>query len=964
MKIFFKILASLLVAGLVALIIVPYFFKDELIKLAGETANENLKATVQFNDVSLSLFRSFPDFSLKLEDLSVIGRETFDGDTLVSLGSFEIQVDLMSVLKGEQYIVRSIALEDMNLSLHTLRDGTVNWDVALPADDKEEMAAQTDPELEDTVSSQPFSLALESFSIRDASVHYLDEQLGIEAVLVKLNEQLTGNFSSSRTILSNYFSVDEFTFLMDGIQYVKKTRVSSDVVLDADLDEMNFVFDRFNLKLNSLQLSSKGKVSLQDSTVLMDVVFDGGKSDFKSLLSMVPALFMKDFEGLVCSGEVGVKGFVQGSYYTNHLPAFGLSVLVNEGSFHYPDLPMGVERIAMDLNIDNPGGLVDNTVINLKQLIFDVEGNVMDMGLTLRRPVSDPVIALHAKGDFDFGTVEKIYPLDEEMKLEGKLNVAMNVKTTMSALESENYGSVEAAGTAHIVDFVAELDVLPLPFEIPTATLLFSPQQLQLNGMQLNLGENDISANGIVKNYLGYVLTNGVLYGELTTTSKQMNINDFIVQEENIQGSHPVEMSPDTLTPDTSQVLQAVKVPMDIDFVMKSTFGHLIYDKTELFDVNGDVKISQGVITLTDLSANTMGGQIKIDGYYSGVEKKSPQANMNFNMQNIDIPKAAVSFASFGKIVPLALKSTGLLSAQISVNTVLDEAMMPLYNTMNASGRLTSRNIGLNNVNVLERIAEITKISKFKKLALADVDISFEVIDGKMHVKPFDLKLGEINGKVYGTSGFDETIDYVMELNMPRSVLGKEAGALIDKLSGAAANLGVNYNMAEIIPVNLFITGTVTDPVVKTGLRNATGQAVDDLKNKAKEALEQKRREAEAKIRKEMEKQLAAAKIQAGKLIDEAKNQAGKIRKAATDAAAKIRSEADVQAEKLIKEGKKKGPLGAIAGKKAAEKLRIESDKKAKTVENEGFKKADKLVAEAQKNADEIIHAAEIKIKP
>ena len=102
MKIFFKILAALLVAGLATLIIIPYFFKDELIKLAGETANENLKATVQFNDVSLSLFRSFPDFSLKLEDLSVIGRETFDGDTLVSLGSFEIQVDLLSVLKGEQ----------------------------------------------------------------------------------------------------------------------------------------------------------------------------------------------------------------------------------------------------------------------------------------------------------------------------------------------------------------------------------------------------------------------------------------------------------------------------------------------------------------------------------------------------------------------------------------------------------------------------------------------------------------------------------------------------------------------------------------------------------------------------------------------------------------------------------------------------------------------------------------------
>ena len=51
---------------------------------------------------------------------------------------------------------------------------------------------------------------------------------------------------------------------------------------------------------------------------------------------------------------------------------------------------------------------------------------------------------------------------------------------------------------------------------------------MSLNQLDVQIGENDIHAQGALSNYLSYILRNETLKGNLVLQSNKLNLNDFI----------------------------------------------------------------------------------------------------------------------------------------------------------------------------------------------------------------------------------------------------------------------------------------------------------------------------------------------------------------------------------------------------------------------------------------------------
>jgi uncharacterized protein involved in outer membrane biogenesis len=79
------ILAGALALLLVLLLVIPLFFQDQIAARAKEAANRTLTARVDWRDAGLSFFRNFPNLTLRLDDLSVLDRGRFEGDTLAAV---------------------------------------------------------------------------------------------------------------------------------------------------------------------------------------------------------------------------------------------------------------------------------------------------------------------------------------------------------------------------------------------------------------------------------------------------------------------------------------------------------------------------------------------------------------------------------------------------------------------------------------------------------------------------------------------------------------------------------------------------------------------------------------------------------------------------------------------------------------------------------------------------------------
>jgi uncharacterized protein involved in outer membrane biogenesis len=177
-----SVIISLLFA---ALIIIPFLFKDKLVELVKQQANQNINATVNFNnDITLSLIKNFPNLTVGIKDLSVVGINEFEGDTLIAWSKLEATVDVISVIKGEQITVRKILVESPTVNALVMANGKANWDIA--------KSDSTETPSSDTAQTK-FNLSLKKLEINNANIIYNDKVLGVYTHLLGMDYDMTGD---------------------------------------------------------------------------------------------------------------------------------------------------------------------------------------------------------------------------------------------------------------------------------------------------------------------------------------------------------------------------------------------------------------------------------------------------------------------------------------------------------------------------------------------------------------------------------------------------------------------------------------------------------------------------------------------------------------------------------------------------------------------------------------------------
>ena len=135
MKIIKKILKHctvLILVLILTVILFPIFFKGQIVDKVKEIANESVNAKVDFGEFDLSLISSFPNFLFEINDISIINKAPFEGDTLAHIGNINLELNVWSVIGGE-YTASTFNISDVTANAKVLKDGTSNWDI-IPED--------------------------------------------------------------------------------------------------------------------------------------------------------------------------------------------------------------------------------------------------------------------------------------------------------------------------------------------------------------------------------------------------------------------------------------------------------------------------------------------------------------------------------------------------------------------------------------------------------------------------------------------------------------------------------------------------------------------------------------------------------------------------------------------------------------------------------------------------------------
>lgn len=810
MKRFFQIIAGIFILIILLLLIIPSLFKGKIEQKVTETINNNISATVSFDKFNLSMFRYFPNLSMGLKGLTITNKEPFEGDTLLYIRSFTASVDLWSAVSGEGIQVNSIILDQPNIWLKVNQDSITNWDV-MPVSESTE-------EVEDSLSSSDFKVSLKMFKIVDANVYYNDKTMALATSIEDFDLDLKGDLSQASTNLDFLAEIDRFNLQMDQTKYINNATMSLDALIGADMENMVFTFGENEFRFNELVLGFNGSIGVKETGYDLDLKLSTKETSFKTLLSMVPEAYLKDFETLQTDGSLTLEANINGHYTdSDHLPAFDLALNVSDGRIQYPDLPKSIENIQINALVENPGGSADQTITNISKFYFKLGNNPFDASLSVKTPVSNATYKGKMKGTIDLASLSDAIPFDS-LDLKGLITVDVAIDGDYKMVENEQYENIKANGTVQLKDFFFKTTDWPTGFTISQANLSISPKFMELKSFDSSLGQSDFKLKGRVENYLSYVLKDGTLRGVLEHNSSLINTNQLM----QLASTDTSAVSEDTTS------FELVVVPKNLNFTLKSNIEELIYDKLVMKDVNGSIRIIDGKIVLDGLRSNMLNGAMLVSGEYNTSDTLRPFVNFDMSLESIDIHQAANSFSLVDSMMPIAKKAIGTVSTTLKFNSLLGQDMSPVLNSINGGGLLKSKGVEISGAKVQNALATMLKDDKYRKARAEDLSINFALQNGNVIVKPFTTNLFGKKITVSGIQGLDQTLDYTIKMPVSRSELNNVAG-----LFGASIPSSVDNVMVDIL-----VKGSVQDPKLQFKLdEEFKDQAKEELKKEAEKAV-------------------------------------------------------------------------------------------------------------------------------
>lgn len=929
-KYIFVTLGILIVLLVGAAVIIPFVFKDKIIEFAKAQANKSINAQVDFdNDISISILRSFPNLSVGVNNLKVINKAPFAGDTLAYIPELRATLDIMSVINGDKMDVKSFYLGQPKINLMVNDSGIANWDITFP--DKDSLAAEG----KDTTSN--FRMGLHRYELADATIVYDDRTMPFYMKMANMDHTGNGDFTQDVFDLVTKTDIEKLTVAYGGVEYLTDVKTDYDAKFNIDMKNSKYSFKENELVLNDLPLSFEGFVAMPTDDIDMDVKFAAKKSDFKSFLSLIPVIYAKDFNNLKTSGTLALNGFVKGKMTDNSYPAFDIKLNINDGYFQYPDLPMPVKSVFVDTDISSPGGDLNNTVVNVKKASFNMAGEPFDARLLVKTPMTDPNLDGAIKGRVVLENIGKVIKLEEGTKMAGTINADVTMKGNMSAIEKEQYEKFNASGfvAAQNVNYAAK--DLAQPINVQTARMDFNPQTVKLSNFAMTAGSSDLKADGTFTNLLGYVFKDQLLKGNLNLSSQFFDVNPWMAPD-NAQAAKTEEAP-----------MEAVDLPANIDFTLNANMQRVVYDNLDFKNMKGNIVVRDKKLAFNDVSTELLDGSFTMNGFYDSKNIKQPLADMKLKINQISIKEMFTKFNTVQAFMPIAKYMTGKMSADLSLNTLLGKDMMPLLTSLSSIGRLNIPYAEISNYLPIKKISDQLNLANFDPMKLKDVRPSFFIENGRVNLRePIKFNVDKIKANLTGSSGLDRTMDYVMALDIPATEAKKFMGDQIRsmlKQKGINVPAGVELPIGEIVKLDVFITGSPDNPIIKTSLKDFGINTLNAIKNKAKEEVTKKVEEVKEDVS-------AKVKEQRDKIMRDAEAKAAQIRQQGDQVAEKARTEGYAAAQKV--ENEATNPIAKVAAKKVADRMRKETDEKVNKIKAEANQKADDVMNKAREQANRL----------
>ncbi len=588
LKWFFIVLIGIILAG----VLLPFVFKEEIHENLKRIINENVNASVDFKDISLSVFKDFPQLSVSVHDITVNGILEFENINLLSTSEASLSLPLKALFDSKEYEITKVNLDNPSVNILVLENQKANYDIIKTAEQES--------------SNSSLAINLEEFRIKNGSLMYMDLVTNQKMNIGNINSHSSVGLENETLRTKTIAEVNDISYWMDGIKYLSHAEAKTDLALEIiNRNDTNIKLKQGKLKLNEINLESSGNITLKKSEEIeLDLDFSSGKSDFKDIWSLIPGVYTRDYADVKSSGSTIFEGKINGLYSENKLPSFDIKIKVNDGYIQYPEMPKSINDFNLISQIKSSDPLLKSLSVNISKFGFKLDNDEIGGKFYLNQTKVKGDI----KGSINAANWKELIPDESIKQLNGLMETELRIDANIEDILSQNYEKTNLDGYLQLNDILVDYEG-SLPTKIKMARADFDPTKINISSDKITYGKSDYNIEGNIENPLN-IFTSENSKMNLLSRSKLIDLNEVMaVNSSTSETSTGSNLEIDSLATNISNKTLTIECLAD-----KIIYAEYEIDAAKL---KGNYKGEK--LNLENLSMNINGNDLSLDGVATNV---------------------------------------------------------------------------------------------------------------------------------------------------------------------------------------------------------------------------------------------------------------------------------------------------------------------------------------------------------
>ncbi len=736
---------KILIISLIAIYLIAYIYvvinKKKIIAEVTEQISKKINGTVKIGDADISLFRSFPKISVLISDVSITDTMFAQHQhPFFSAKETFVNLNIWKLIKKESPLT-GLRIKDGSIYLYTDTSGYTNTYILKSKKDPEGGPKRTSGD----ISLKNIQLNNFHITLDDRKKEKLHDFI-VHDLYVKLednDETLLMNTDADILVNSLAFNLPRGTFL-------KGTDFKGDFKMKYGKESQLLTFDSIDVRLSGQKYNMSGSFDLGDKNPafslrlhVRNVLYNDVKKllpkRIDSSLSIVsldkPLDADAQLNGPLHGGEpyIYAKWNVQKTHLATPFLDFDDATFTG---FYMNEMVTGLPR-------KDPNSMISISNFTAAWHTLPVTSKKIEI---INLAVPELIADLHST--FPLKSLNEVTRTNSLQFVAGDASVSLAYRGPIQYNTNTNsFLNGNIAFENGIINYTPKAVQMKDVYGL----LVFNNSNVTVQDLKATVLGNKVIMNGSAKNLLTLVNTapNQVVI-DWNVFSPSLNLAAFtslLGERAKVTGN---SSSSQTSLSKMSAKIDDVLEKSVVDLKMQA--GSIVYKKLTAQNFDADITIKQDQYVLNNISMNTAGGKLTMNGQLLTESGNNHRATLNTTMTNVDVKKIFYSFDNFGQDGITFESLGGQLTAKVNATLSLNKSGSVIPSSAKGTVDFSLKNGELNNYEPIKKIQSfIFKKRDFDNIRFAELKDRFEINGGEIKMGRMEIQSSVISLFVEGT---------------------------------------------------------------------------------------------------------------------------------------------------------------------------------------------------------------------